>query len=83
LPVCCPLPIFIVSPFFIAVMILTVGSGNFDAGTPFHELQYGFFTGLKGLFVSVLIFVGMMAVYLLIAFLFFSTAASNVRRNVF
>lgn len=82
-PFCCPLPVFIVSPFFVAAMILTVGSGNFDASMPFYELQYGFFPGLKGFLVSLLMFVGMMAVYLLIAFLFFSTAASNIRRNVF
>jgi ABC-type transport system involved in multi-copper enzyme maturation permease subunit len=83
LPFCCPLPAFIASPFFVATMIMTVGPGNFDAGVPFYELQYGFFPGIKGFLVSAFILAGIMVVYLLIAFLFYAFAVGNARRNVF
>jgi ABC-type transport system involved in multi-copper enzyme maturation permease subunit len=83
LPFCCPLPAFIASPFFVATMIMTVGPGNFDAGVPFYELQYGFFPGIKGFLVSAFILSGIMVIYLLIAFLFYAFAVGNVRRNIF
>ncbi|MHC4155923.1 MAG: ABC transporter permease subunit [Planctomycetota bacterium] len=78
-----PLPAFIISPFFVATMIMTVGAGNFDAGVPFYELQYGFFPGMKGFLVSAFILTGIMVIYLLIAFLFYAFAVGNVRRNIF
>jgi len=77
------LPFFMVSPFFVAMMIMTVGSRGFDPGVPFYEMQYGFFGGTKSFLISLFILSGIMIMYLLVAFLFYAFAVGNVRRNIF
>jgi len=82
-PVCCPLPIFFVSPLFAAIMILSVTGGWGAMGTPFAPGGLGLGAWLGAFLVSELALTVLVAIYLLMAFAAFAIATSNVRRKVF
>lgn len=82
-PVCCPLPVFITSPFFIVIMILS-STGGWDglvthlhiAGTSSGSELWKFALYQLALLVPVVI-------YLSLAFAAFAITISNVRRRIF
>ena len=84
MPVCCPtpLPIFLVSPLFAAVLILGV-TGDWDimAG-PFRQAsnQWGWFGTFM---VSGIALIILVAIYLSLALGAFAIAVANIRRRTF
>ncbi|MBA7683009.1 hypothetical protein ES703_91365 [subsurface metagenome] len=84
-PFCCPLPIFFVSPLFAATMILSVTGGVPKMISPFSFYGGGsiWFSWLGAFLISELALVALVTIYLLMAFLAFAIANSNVRRKIF
>jgi ABC-type transport system involved in multi-copper enzyme maturation permease subunit len=80
-PFCCPMPSFLVSPLFLAGMILAAAGGLASVAQPMLWLNFS--SGMSGFLIAALIFVGIMAGYLVVAFIFYSLAVSNVRKKVF
>ncbi|HCO95672.1 MAG TPA: hypothetical protein DIU00_17290 [Phycisphaerales bacterium] len=83
-PVCCPspLPTFLVSPLFAAVIILGVTGGWDNIGGPFQQIgsRWGWF----GTFlISGLALIVLVAIYLSLALGAFAIAVANIRRRTF
>ena len=84
MPVCCPspLPTFLVSPLFVAIMILGVTGGLDNIGGPFQQIESGW--GWFGKFViSGLALIVLVAIYLSLALGAFAIAVANIRRRIF
>ena len=84
MPVCCPspLPTFLVSPLFAAVIILGV-TGDWDVmAGPFHRAsnQWGWFGAFM---VSGIALIVLVAIYLSLALGAFAIAVANIRRRIF
>jgi hypothetical protein len=77
------LPTFLVSPFFLAgVIMTTVGQGQVAATNVRGMLDvYGF--GIEGLLASMVVFLVIIGFYLLLAFAAFAIAWANVRSRIF
>jgi len=82
-PFCCPLPIFLVSPLFAAAMILGIAGGEPSMINPFYRGGSMLFSWFGAFLISELALVALVTVYLLLAFLAFAIAKSNVRRRIF
>lgn len=82
-PICCPLPIFFVSPLFAAAMILSVTGGGPNMINPFYRGGPVWFSWLGAFLVLELALVTLVTIYLLMAFFAFAIAKSNVRRRIF
>ena len=83
-PVCCPspLPTFLVSPLFAAIIILGVTGGWGGMGEPFKEIGSGW--GWFGKFlISGLALIVLVAIYLSLALGAFAIAVANIRRRTF
>ena len=82
-PICPLLPTFLVSPFFLAgVIMTTVGQGQVAAADVRGALDvYGF--GIEGLLASMVVFLVIIGFYLLLAFAAFAIAWANVRSRIF
>jgi len=83
-PVCCPspLPTFLVSPLFAAIIILGVTGGWGGMAEPFQEIGSGW--GWFGTFlISGLALIVLVAIYLSMALGAFAIAAANIRRRIF
>ena len=81
-PVCCPspLPTFLVSPLFAAIMILGVTGGWSGIERPFQQAGRGW--GWFGAFlISGLALVVLVAIYLSLALGAFAIAVTNIRRR--
>jgi len=83
-PICCPVPLpaFLVSPLFAAIMILGVTGGWDGMARPFQHAsnQWGWF----GTFlVSGLALIILVAIYLSLALGAFAIAVANIRRRIF
>lgn len=82
-PVCCPLPVFIVSPLFNVIMIL-VNYGKWDQlMTSFHINVTFPGSGLWKFIISQLVFLVPVMIYLSFASIAFAISAGNVRRRIF
>jgi len=82
-PFCSPLPSFLASPLFAAIMILAVTGGWQGLGFPFIRGGSGWGAWLGAFFVSGLALIVLVTIYLSLAFAAFAIATSNVRRKVF
>jgi ABC-type transport system involved in multi-copper enzyme maturation permease subunit len=82
-PFCCPLPNYLVSPLFAASMILSVTWGAPDMINPFYRGGPVWFSWIGAFLISELALVALITIYLLIAFLAFAIARSNVRQRIF
>lgn len=82
-PVCCPLPIFIASPLFIAIMILGNFGGWDGLVTPFRITSTSSGSWFWKYAISQLAFLIPVVIYLLLAFAGFAVATSNIRRKIF
>lgn len=81
-PFCCPLPTYFGSPLVIAAIIIGVTSSVEGwAVVPFGRDWFS--QNSQGFFIGVSVLVGIVGVYLLIAFICFVIANSNVRRRIF
>ncbi len=81
-PVCCPspLPTFLVSPLFAAIIILCVTGGWDNIGGPFQQIGSGW--GWFGTFlISGLALIVLVAIYLSLALGAFAIAVANIRRR--
>jgi ABC-type transport system involved in multi-copper enzyme maturation permease subunit len=81
-PVCCPLPIFFVSPVLVAVMILGAAQHGSGARAFAFWPRFGVASS-NDLLAAVFAFLALVLVYWLITFILFALATSNVRRRVF
>jgi len=81
-PVCCPVPLpaFLVSPLFAAIMILGVTGGWSGISEPFHQTgrEWWWF---RAFLYSWLALIVLAAIYLSLALGAFAIAVSNVRRR--
>ena len=82
-PICCPMPIpvFLVSPLFAAIVILGVTNGWHDIEGPFRHIgsEWGWF----GTFlISWLALVVLVVIYLSLALGAFAIAVTNIRRRL-
>ena len=82
-PFCSPLPSFLASPLFAAIMILAVTGGWQGLGTPFIRGGSGWGAWLGAFLVSGFALIFLVTIYLSMAFAAFAIATSNVRRKVF
>ena len=82
-PFCCPLPVFLVSPIFAALMILAV-TGQWEMGVPFGRMDVGaegdWFAAFLTSVLALLVLVGL---YLLVAFAASAFAIRKVRRKIY
>lgn len=83
IPVCCPLPIFIASPLFVAIMILGNTGGWGGLVTPFRITSTSSGSWLWKFAISQLMFLVPVFIYLLLAFAAYAVATSNIRRRIF
>ena len=81
LPLCCPS--YIVSPLFAAGIILSVTSGWEDFTVPLQNTGSPWLAWLGTFLVSYLALFVLVAIYLLMAFVAFAFASSNIRRRIF
>ncbi len=81
LPLCCPS--HIVSPLFAAGIILGVTSGWHEITVPLQSTGSVWGAWLGTFLVSYLALILLVAVYLLVAFVAFAFASSNIRRRIF
>ena len=84
-PVCCPLPTYLINPIVIGGMIMSCTGGVTLARTPLRHLQVNpIRPSVTNDFVGPLLaFIALLTLYLLIAFVCFALASSNVRRKIF
>jgi ABC-type transport system involved in multi-copper enzyme maturation permease subunit len=82
-PFCCPLPVFLVSPIFAALMILVV-TGQWEMGVPFGRMAFSaqgsWFAAFLTSVLALLVLVGL---YLLVAFAASAVAIRKVRRKIY
>ena len=82
-PFCCPLPVFLVSPIFAALMILVV-TGQWEIGVPFGRMAFSaqgsWFAAFLTSVLALLVLVGL---YLLVAFAASAVAIRKVRRKIY
>jgi len=82
-PFCCPLPVFVVSPIFAALMILAV-TGQWEMGVPFGRIAFsaqgGWFAAFLTSVLALLVLVGL---YLLVALAASAVAIRKVRRKIY
>ena len=81
LPVCCPS--HIVSPLFAAGIILGVTSGWKEITVPLQTSGSIWGAWLGTFLVSYLALIILVIIYLLVAFVAFAFASSNIRRRIF
>jgi len=81
-PVCCPspLPSFLVSPLFAAIMILSVTSGISGIEKPFQHVGHGW-DWLGTFLISGFALIVLVAIYLSLALGVFAIAVTNIRRR--
>ncbi len=81
-PVCCPLPLppFLISPLFAAIMILGVTGGWSEINGPFQQTGRGM-DWLVAFLVSWLGLIILLVIYLSLALGAFAIAVSNIRRR--
>jgi ABC-type transport system involved in multi-copper enzyme maturation permease subunit len=78
-PFCCPVPTFLVNPIFVAIGIQAVTGGWGTEFPPFRVRPGGYETFLT----SGLVLIGLLGLYLLLAFAASALAIRKVRRRVF
>jgi ABC-type transport system involved in multi-copper enzyme maturation permease subunit len=82
-PFCCPLPVFLVSPIFAALVILAV-TGQWDVGVPFGRMAFrtqgDWFAAFLTSVLALLVLVGL---YLLVALAASAVAIKKVRRKIY
>ncbi|MHC4617035.1 MAG: ABC transporter permease subunit [Planctomycetota bacterium] len=83
LPFCCPLPVFLGSPLFIAAMILLVAGGSQAAATPFYKLGYQTLPLAEDFLGAVGILIGITILYVFIGFVVFRVTEDKIRSKIF
>ena len=82
-PFCCPLPIFLVSPIFAALVILVV-AGQWEMGLPFGRMAFSADGDwLAAFLTSALALLVLVGLYLLVALATSAIAIRKVRRKIY